>query len=208
MGSVWLIADTHFHQYSITQFAGPDGVPGSLRPWNTVEDMHREMIQRWNDTVKPQDKIYCMGDMCIPKLRFLEIFDKLHGDKVLIKGNHDTGKLSLYTKYFRDIRAYHVMDRILLAHIPIHPKSLERFRGQIHGHTHAYKMQRDSGRRFVQTEYGGEKIFQHTMYEPIMEDDPRYFCVSVEQINYTPILFEVVNKKLPAEPESKGKGPD
>ncbi|MGA1873758.1 MAG: hypothetical protein ACMUHY_08805, partial [Thermoplasmatota archaeon] len=45
-------------------------------------------------------------------------------DKVLIKGNHDIFKLTDYTKYFRDIRGYHVMNGLILSHIPISKDSL------------------------------------------------------------------------------------
>ncbi len=92
---------------------------------------------------------------------------KLNGDKVLIKGNHDILKLKDYLKYFRDIRAYHVMDRMILSHIPVHPGSKGRFRANIHGHTHANRVLGPDG-----------------------EPDPWYIPVSVEHTGYRPVLFE------------------
>lgn len=127
------------------------------------------MIEFWNDTVRPNDKVYHLGDVAINR-KALSILDKLHGDKVLIKGNHDIFKLEDYTKYFRDIRAYHVLNNYILSHIPVHPDSKGRFKGNIHGHLHANVLA-----------------------------DPWYQNVSVEQTNFRPILFEEFLKRFPQE---------
>jgi calcineurin-like phosphoesterase family protein len=127
------------------------------------------MIKAWNSVVSPRDKVYHLGDVAMPKKRSLDILGELNGDKVLIKGNHDTFKLSDYSKFFRDIRAYHIMNKYILSHVPIHDESVGRFAGNIHGHLHHRRVLRNG------------KI------------DPRYNCVSVEHLpNYAPILFEKV----------------
>jgi calcineurin-like phosphoesterase family protein len=135
MSAVWLTSDTHFGHLGVCRFTREDG--SKLRPWDTPEAMDEDMVERWNDTVRPKDKVYHLGDVVINR-RALSILDRLHGDKVLIKGNHDIFKLEDYTKYFRDIRAYHVMTGagVILSHIPLHPDSHGRFGLNIHGHTH------------------------------------------------------------------------
>jgi len=158
----FLVADCHFYHHGMCVFTRADG--SKLRPWDDANIMTKDMGELWNDTVALNDKVYCLGDMVF-RSPHLSIFDRLHGKKVLIKGNHDNLKLSQYSKYFYDVRAYHVLDRILLSHIPIHPESLGRYRGNVHGHLHANKL-----------------------------DDPRYLCVSVEHTDYKPIDFEVVRK--------------
>lgn len=164
MPSVYLVADTHFGHAGVCRFLRPDGT--KLRPWNSPEDMDKDMVEYWNDTVGPKDKVYHLGDVVINR-KSLAILHKLHGDKVLIKGNHDIFKLEEYSRYFRDIRAYWIMDGYVLSHIPIHPSSLERWKGNFHGHLHANQL-----------------------------DDPRYMCVSVEHTNYKPILFERAREKF------------
>lgn len=177
MPSVYLIADPHFGHRNICKFHNYDGT--KTRPWNDVDEMDEEMVKRWNGTVKPADKVYMLGDIVINR-KALAILDRLNGDKVLIKGNHDIFKLSDYTKHFRDIRAYHVMNGLILSHIPVHKESIARFGCNIHGHLHANRVKKTVG------------------VWPFKKQviDPDYFCVSVEQIDYTPILFEEVVKRI------------
>jgi len=168
MPAVFLVSDTHFgHEKTCTVFKRADGSP--LRPFASAEEMNEVMVQRWNERVGPKDKVYHLGDVVINR-RYLNILDRLNGDKVLIKGNHDIFQLEDYTKYFRDIRGYHVMNGMILSHVPVHTASLERFGCNIHGHLHA--------NRVTMMDYGREVI------------DPRYFNVSVECIDFAPILFE------------------
>lgn len=169
MSNVFLTSDTHFGHKNICVFENYDGSP--VRPWDNVEEMDEEMVKRWNETVGPNDKVYHLGDVVINR-KSLSIMERLNGDKVLIKGNHDIFKLTDYTKYFRDIRGYHVMNGLILSHIPISKDSLARFGCNVHGHTH--------GNRVMM----GDVI------------DPDYFCVCVEQTDFRPIAFEEVQKKI------------
>ena len=165
MPSVFLVSDTHFGHAGVCRFTRDDGVT-KLRPWTDPQEMDEEMVKRWNETVRPTDKVYHLGDVVINR-KALTIMHRLNGDKVLIKGNHDIFKLEDYTRHFRDIRAYHVMNNFILSHIPVHPDSKGRFAGNIHGHTHANTV-----------------------------GDPWYQCVCVEQTDFRPILFEDVLKRF------------
>ena len=177
MPSVFLVSDTHFGHAGVCRFMQNDGVT-KLRPWDNPEEMDEEMVKRWNETVKPTDKVYHLGDVVINR-KALSIMKRLNGDKVLIRGNHDIFRDDEYRQYFREIRAYHVMRGMILSHIPIHPESLGRFGTNIHGHTHSNR---------VMAEVWGEyKI------------DVRYHCVCVEQTDFTPILFEDVIKRIQEE---------
>lgn len=182
MPNVFLTSDTHFGHVNICKFTNYDGSP--VRPWDSVEEMDEEMVKRWNDTVGPKDKVYHLGDVVINR-KSLQILDRLNGDKVLIKGNHDIFPLKDYVKYFRDIRAYHVMNGCILSHIPVHKDSIARFGANIHGHTHGNRVRKLRGVN-VKT---GELLYSDVI-------DPDYFCVCVEQTNFTPISFENVLKKI------------
>jgi calcineurin-like phosphoesterase family protein len=177
MPSVFLTSDTHFGHVNICKFTNYDG--SKTRPWDDVAEMDEDMVQRWNDTVGPKDKVYHLGDAVINR-KNLAIFDRLNGDKVLIKGNHDIFKLTDYTKYFRDVRAYHVMNGCILSHIPVHKDSIARFGANIHGHLHANCVMKSVG---------------HWPFKKKVID-PDYYCVSVEHTDYRPILFEEVIQKI------------
>ena len=182
MPSVFLTSDTHFGHANICKFTNYDG--SKTRPWDSVEEMDEDMVQRWNETVGPNDKVYHLGDVVINR-KSLQILDRLNGDKVLIKGNHDIFKLNDYTKYFRDVRAYHVMNGCILSHVPVHKDSIARFGANIHGHLHANRVRKPRGVN-VKT---GEILYSNDI-------DPDYCCVSVEHTDYRPILFEDVIQKI------------
>ena len=186
MPSVFLTSDTHFGHLGVCHFTRSDGVT-KLRPWNTPEEMDEEMVKRWNEVVKPNDKVYHLGDVVINR-KFLHVLGRLNGDKVLIRGNHDIFKLEDYTQYFRDIRGYHVMNGLILSHVPVHADSLGRFGANIHGHLHANRVRRPRG---VDAKTG-EILYSSDI-------DPRYHCVCVEQTDFAPILFENVIKRIVAE---------
>lgn len=181
MPATWLVSDTHFGHAGVCRFLGPDGVT-KLRPWDDPEEMDEFMIKAWNERVGPKDKVYHLGDVVINR-RALKTLHRLNGDKVLIRGNHDIFRDDEYRPFFRELRAYHVMNGCILSHIPLHPESLGRFGVNIHGHLHAHRVTMKAK-------------FPHAEKEII---DPRYHCVCVEQTDFAPILLEDVFKRIQAE---------
>jgi len=180
MPSVFLVSDTHFGHTGVCRFVRNDGVT-KLRPWDTAEEMDEFMVKAWNERVRPTDKVYHLGDVVINR-KALGIMRRLNGDKVLIRGNHDIFRDDDYREHFRELRAYHVMNGMILSHIPIHSESLGRFGVNIHGHLHA--------NRVMLPGFNG-KITDIV--------DVRYHCVCVEQTDFAPILFEDVIKRIEAE---------
>jgi calcineurin-like phosphoesterase family protein len=180
MPSVFLVSDTHFGHKGVCHFTRNDGVT-KLRPFDTPEEMDEFMVEAWNAKVRPNDKVYHLGDVVINR-KALGIMRRLNGDKVLIRGNHDIFRDDDYREHFRELRAYHVMNGMILSHIPIHTESLGRFGVNIHGHTHA--------NRVMLSGFNG-KITDIV--------DVRYHCVCVEQTDFAPILFEDVVKRIEAE---------
>lgn len=174
MPAVWLVSDTHFGHAGVCRFTRSDGTT-PLRPWDDAAEMDEAMVTAWNERVKPNDKVYHLGDVVINR-KALPILYRLNGDKVLIRGNHDIFPDAEYSKYFRSLRGYHVLNGMILSHIPIHEESLGRFGVNIHGHLHANRVIKDG------------------------VIDPRYHCVCVEQTpDFAPILFEDVIARIRAE---------
>lgn len=186
MPAVFLTSDTHFGHAGVCRFTEADGVT-KIRPWTDPAEMDEEMIRRWNDTVRPNDKVYHLGDVVINR-KSLSTLSRLNGDKVLIRGNHDIFRDDEYRLYFRELRAYHVMNGMILSHIPVHEASLGRFGVNIHGHLHSNRVKKARG---IDAKTGA------TLYSD--ENDVRYHCVCVEQTDFTPILFEDVIKRIEAE---------
>ena len=191
MAATFLISDTHFgHEKTCTVFKREDGSP--LRPFASAEEMDEFMIRAWNDRVRPNDKVYHLGDVVINR-KFLHVLGRLNGDKVLIRGNHDIFKLEDYTQYFRDVRGYDVKNGMILSHIPVHVESLGRFGVNIHGHLHANRVMRIRG---VDVK-SGEVLYSN-------EIDPRYHCVCVEQTDFAPISLEEVYDRIRQEGGNAG----
>lgn len=180
MKNTWLYSDPHFGHANICKFTNHDG--SALRPWDDVDIMDSEMIQWYNETVKPGDKVYFLGDTVINKKHLYKV-GQLNGDKVLIKGNHDIFKLSDYTEFFRDIRAYHVLNGLIMSHIPVHADSIARFGANVHGHLHGNRVKKAAGFADGKIVYGDEI-------------DPNYWCACVEHTNFRPINFDEVLSKI------------
>jgi len=182
--NIFFIGDTHFgHEKPYTTFLRKDG--SFLRPHGSAAAGDEAMIDNWNLVVKPNDKVYHVGDVSMHK-KYLHLLDRLNGEKVLIRGNHDLENASVYLQYFKDVRGCHQFDGLLITHIPVHPDSLGRWGFNVHGHLHANRVQRE-----VEISNDGSL----SVYR--IENDPRYFNVSVECINYTPISLEQIKRYKP-----------
>mgnify|MGYP000629650305 CR=1 FL=1 len=158
----FLISDTHFGHANVLNFTIADG--SKLRPgFDNIYEHDEYLIEQWNKVVGVNDKVYHLGDVGFKNFTALSaILSRLNGTKVLIKGNHDNFKISQYAQHFKDVRATHQLDGVILSHIPLHEDSLNRWKGNIHGHLHNRTLA-----------------------------DNRYVNVSVEcLINYAPVDFE------------------
>lgn len=159
----FIVSDTHFGHKLLA-----DNV---LRPWADVDSMNEALIERWNAVVPPTARVYHLGDVVINR-RFLALLPRLHGRKVLIKGNHDIFKLSDYAKHFDDIRAYHILGNAWLSHVPLHPAHC-RMPFNVHGHLHTNLVRLPDG-----------------------SPDPRYINVCVEHTNYRPLSWDELEVRL------------
>lgn len=182
----WLIGCTHFGHENMYSFRRSNGE--KVRPFSNAAEGDAIMIERWNSTVKPGDKVYVLGDVAFSP-KNISVLSTLHGSKVLIKGNHDVMDNSVYMKYFKDVRATHKLADEILSHIPIHPNSLYRhstkqYWTNIHAHLHAEVVMEDP-------DFSPDDLMRSHQSE-----DLRYFSVCVERINYTPISLDHARKLI------------
>jgi calcineurin-like phosphoesterase family protein len=163
MNQVYVTADTHLSHANIITFEAAN------RPFATIEAHDRELIARWNQTVRKHDTVWHLGDVFFGQGH--ELLAELNGHKHLVMGNHDHHPIELYQRYFRKILGAVKLSGCILTHVPVHPYQLERrFRANIHGHSHSFKL-----------------------------NDPRYVCVSVEQTDLRPVALQQIIQGLPKE---------
>ena len=134
--------------------------------FNSLDEMHETIITRWNNTVGKKDKVMFLGDFSMSAKAVHEFAPQLNGVKHIVLGNHDQKDMEIYKYYFKNIFGCSSYKECILTHVPIHPMQFYRFKLNIHGH----------------------------MHEKVIEDD-RYFNVSCEQINYTPIEWEDIKQQ-------------
>jgi calcineurin-like phosphoesterase family protein len=142
--------------------------------------MDQTIIDNWNRVVGDDDRVYVLGD-CVINRRFLYKLGHLRGKKTLVRGNHDIFETSEYLEHFDEVHGVLVYDKIVATHIPIHVDSLARFKGNVHGHLHAYVVERTTGQ--------GKRVV-----------DTRYVNVAVEQVNYTPLHHDELLKRFKDQP--------
>lgn len=171
MPNIFFAGDHHLSHSNILTFKRSDGSP--LRDFTNITEHDEYIIERHNARVRSCDKTYFLGDVSMSH-KNLYLLDRMNGEKVLIKGNHDKAKLSQYLPYFKDIRGSHQMEGVIMTHIPIHPESLARWGVNIHGHLHYNR---------VLDQYG--------------RPDKRYYNVSMECLkDYTPVSLEEIKFEL------------
>lgn len=137
--------------------------------------MNETIRDNWNKVIKPQDKIYHLGDVYFggaSKDENIKFLKSLNGHKRLILGNHDNGKDQVLQHCFEKIDVWRMFPeyRLLLTHVPVHISTLNK-----------------SGRN-------GQPDFQLTNVHGHIHnrESPAgpYINVSVEMINYTPVSIE------------------
>ncbi|MGD9682620.1 MAG: metallophosphoesterase [Candidatus Obscuribacterales bacterium] len=167
MNDIWVISDTHFNHGNIIDYCS--------RPFKGIREMDEEMIARWNAVVKPQDKVYHLGDVYMGASKgYIEmVLSRLQGHKRLILGNHDNGKDQILQRYFQKIGIWRMFPEfgLLLTHVPVHESAL--FRGATGNEKNPKKLR---------------NIHGHIHQNKSPSDDHK--CVCVEQIDYTPIHIE------------------
>jgi len=177
--TIFFISDTHFGSQGVNEFVHHDGTP--LRPFSSYHDADGIMCENWNNVVKPNDTVYHLGDVAFSKFG-LQMIGLLNGKKRLIRGNHDHFPTGMYLTVFEEVYGTRQMNGFWLTHAPMHEQCAMEYRVKlnIHGHLH-------------------RNLIRPTDEVDVLdgiEEHPKYFNASVEQINFTPIsLDEITTKK-------------
>lgn len=168
MSTTFVISDTHFGHDNILKFERDDGT--RLRPqFTTTTEMDEHMIERWNSVVRPQDKVYHLGDVAMKK-QYIGLLHRCNGHKRLVRGNHDIFSTKTYLEVFEEIHGIRVFEGLALTHVPLHPDCIKKQWTNIHGHL-------------------------HNNHGP-MHLGVKYLNVSVEMIDYTPVSLEELRDEI------------
>ena len=170
----YYISDTHFGHEAIIRFCD--------RPFASVAEMDRVLIESWNARVGEDDDVWVLGDVVFDRdgdpARYLK---KLNGRKHLLIGNHDeayalqvdpaTGQTP-FGSYFESIdyalrRTDEKGRKLWMAHYPLMegPRDTWVLYGHIHNH-------RDQG------------------YWDVLRNMDRALNCSAEVNGYMPVTFE------------------
>ena len=132
---------------------------------NRPDNWQELIVNNWNSIITSKDVVLHLGDFALgSRENFIEIRKRLNGNIVMIRGNHDQRSLNFYEE--NNILIVN-NNTVIKDYIFSHRPIMEDFpqKLNIHGHTHNNNI-----------------------------GDSKHLNVSVENINYTPIHFDSIEK--------------
>jgi calcineurin-like phosphoesterase family protein len=148
---LYFTSDTHFGHHNILRYCN--------RPFDNIDDHDNALVDNWCSVVKKGDTVYHLGDFGYTKdiERLRKICNRLTGNIVLIRGNHDTNLDSLKFR-FQAIKDTHLLStkvldskvRLFLSHYPHRtwqhrPRDCYHLYGHVHGNMGSYGLSFDVG---------------------------------------------------------------
>lgn len=133
----YYISDLHLGHDNVLRFDN--------RPWNTLDEMHEAIVERWNTTVSKSDDIYILGDAIWNNEIGVDVMRRLNGRKHLIRGNHDrftAASKSLYVSIddYSEIsdEAFGEKYKVIMSHypMPFYRSSYDSHKVMLCGHVH------------------------------------------------------------------------
>jgi len=185
--NIFFISDFHIGHKNVIKFDG--------RPFDNVDEMHVELLKRWNDIITDNDIVYYLGDLAFCRDETTKWFIySLKGKINYILGNHDRMKDIVKFGRFDNIHEYGTeifikdddnkgargsdgYQQIIMTHYPILSWNRAHYGSwHLHGHCHGSLM----------------KYNQDYYKRKVMD-------VGCNVINYTPISYQevknIMNKK-------------
>lgn len=161
MAEKWFISDTHFKHANIIKYCN--------RPFKDTTEMDEILILNWNRLVKPEDKVYHLGDVACgyggDDKVLGQLLARLNGHKRLVVGNHDNLKSVALQTYFEKMEMWYGRKEwgFTCTHVPYMLQHLRDGAFNVHGHVHNNSL-----------------------------NNPFYFNVSVEVNEYSPVSIDTI----------------
>lgn len=137
----WFTADLHFFHKKVLCYRGllsPDDMSAEA-----VDHANYLMLIEWNARVRPEDTVYILGDVSFASpTKTAAMISRLHGNKFLIRGNHDSDRhVHAMEPYLVTVRDYmmikHQEQLIALCHYPMAVWDRGHYGAwHLHGHSH------------------------------------------------------------------------
>lgn len=165
----WFISDTHFFHTNMLKFIDDQG-HRVRKQFNSLGEMHEEIILQWNSRVKFDDYVYHLGDVTFQYHKgFNQLMARLNGKKRLIVGNHDKIWNPALMKWFEKCALWKGFKEhnFTASHMPLRLDGLRDGAFNVHGHTHQRCL-----------------------------SDPHYINVSVEVTGYRPLHLDEIIAKI------------
>lgn len=182
--NIFFISDLHISHKNIIKYDG--------RPYSDLEEMHLDLIKRWNEVVQPEDIVYYLGDLSFGRSDTVKWFvNAINGKINYIMGNHDNMKDIVKLDRWENVHEYgteiFVKDednkkargswgyqQIVMSHYPILSWNRAHHGSwMIHGHAHQSLTM--------------DKSYDWYYKKKVMD-------VGCNGINYTPISYQEVKK--------------
>ena len=159
MDYIW--SDLHLRHENIIKYCN--------RPFETIEQMDKTILDNWKKTIKNNDRLFNLGDVIFgDKETAKRIIENLPGRKILIMGNHDRKHSINWFKDigFEEVYPYPIIfnEWFILSHEYVFLNENMPYIN-LHGHIHDKNLNQKC-----------------------------YINVSVEQTNYKPIRLDEIMK--------------
>lgn len=186
---VFFTSDTHFGHENIIKFCN--------RPFSSVEEMNKALIENWNSVVSDDDIVFHLGDFAFGGSNvWNNAMNALKGKIYLIKGNHEFHNYrEWYSKRFELVTSQMYIDiggqKIYLNHFPFlcyGGSYRNEPTWQLFGHVHS-----------------GEGKSKGVDIKRLDVLFPTQYDVGVDNNNYFPVSFHDVQKKISKQIEKANK---
>lgn len=190
------ISDLHLFHKNVTK-AGKDF---DKRPYMNLEEMHSDILLKWNQAVTNADHVFILGDFVWKftadnRDEVMKMLKEMNGNLHLIIGNHDKIKDSNFKKRFEEIVHYKRVDDVLdgenrtviMSHYYM-PLYEQHYRGAIllHGHSHNSSesdMEREITELVKSKGFSPVEIYNIGCMYPYMDYTPRTLREIVDGYN-------------------------
>jgi calcineurin-like phosphoesterase family protein len=132
--AVWFTADTHFgHAGALSLYR---------RPFSSVAEMNAAMVAHWNETVRPGDDVWHLGDFALRTGAAAagDLLRSLNGRKHLVIGNNDPPDITALAEW-SSVQSYAEITleghQLVLCHYAFRTwNGMAKGALNLHGHSH------------------------------------------------------------------------
>lgn len=115
---IWFTSDLHFYHKQVIGYCN--------RPYSNVEEMNRDLIERWNSKIKKREIVWVLGDFSFAGIQTTkDVVSQLKGDIRIVRGNHDRYAKQLIEMGFSNVYENHSIwlegYKVNLSHFPHRP---------------------------------------------------------------------------------------